>query len=111
MLHHYNYASPLSHFLSYHQLQGQDECSNGQTTPTSVCEELGAAGVDARYKSAAAVQNGKSFTIAAILGLKPDGVEQSSATDLTTAVVNLSVHQVSFISHINDSNDDLGLVL
>lgn len=93
MLHHYNYASPLSHFLSYHQLQGQDECSNGQTTPNSVCEDLGPQMAD-RFKSVNGATNGKSFTIAAILGLKPDGVEQNTATDLTTAVVNLSVHQV-----------------
>lgn len=96
MLHHYNYASPLSHFLSYHQLQEQNDCSNGQTTPNSVCEELAPQLADARYKSVNSTPNGKSFTIAAILGLKPDGSNdvQNAPTDLTTAVVNLSVHQV-----------------
>ncbi|KAF5301000.1 hypothetical protein FQR65_LT08983 [Abscondita terminalis] len=91
MLHHYNYSNPLSQFLSFHQLDEQGTSENDQTS-NSLCDEQ----IDSRYRSSTSVSSSnKSFTIAAILGLKNnDNVNdiQNSPTDLS-AVVNLSVHQ------------------
>lgn len=91
MLHHYNYSNPLSQFLSFHQLEEQANAENEQTTSNSLCEEQ----IDPRYRSSSsASSSSKSFTIAAILGLKSDNNNdiQNTPTDLS-AVVNLSVHQ------------------
>ncbi|KAF5293185.1 hypothetical protein FQA39_LY13653 [Lamprigera yunnana] len=90
MLHHYNYSNPLSQFLSFHQLEEQGTPENDQTS-NSLCDDQ----IDSRYRSSTTVpSSNKSFTIAAILGLKNDGNGdmQNSPTDLS-AVVNLSVHQ------------------
>lgn len=83
MLHHYNYSNSLSHFLSYHQL-------DDQTDPSShtLCEDLSQQ-EDPRCRSNSSASNNKSFTIAAILGLKNEN-QDDAATDLS--VVNLSVH-------------------
>ncbi|KAJ3667195.1 hypothetical protein Zmor_002596 [Zophobas morio] len=87
MLHHYNYSTSLSHFLSYHHL---DEPQLPENDPSSntLCEELSQQ-EDPRCRSNSSASNNKSFTIAAILGLK-DNPQDDSATDLS--VVNLSVH-------------------
>lgn len=99
MLHHYNYSSPLSHFL------GQFPNAGLSAEDSVPAEESSASDVSTRYPGAAtpgsAAAASKSFTIAAILGLKPDGHPaevQAAPTDLT--VVNLSVHQVSFRSNV-----------
>lgn len=86
MLHHYNYTSPLSHFLG--QYPGGLGDGDGSQTPEEPSGENGKYPVAGTSGSSAA--QGKSFTIAAILGLKDQ--EQNTAQDLT--VVNLSVHQV-----------------
>lgn len=95
MLHHYGYSTTLSHFLNYHQVDEQSETE--QTSSNSLYEDLGG-----RCKSSTEV-NGKSFTIAAILGLKSnaDGHQdvQSSATDLS--VVNLSIQDRGLVSNCN----------
>lgn len=89
MLHHYNYNNPLSQFLSFHQLEEQTSTENEQAVSKSLCEEQ----IDNRYSSSSnASSTNKSFTIAAILGLKGDNNDmQNTPTDLS-AVVNLSVH-------------------
>ncbi|XP_050515155.1 homeobox protein Hox-C4a-like [Diabrotica virgifera virgifera] len=88
MLHHYNYSTSLSHFLSYHQLEDRSNDNDHQTQ--NLCDDL-SQDEDARCRSNSSASN-KSFTIAAILGLKNDnkhlGNPVSSATDLS--VVNLS---------------------
>lgn len=81
---HYNYTTPLSFLSGY----GDDSGTMSRD------EDGGSTHEDAstRYPGGPATpggQTGKSFTIAAILGLKND----DKPTDLT--VVNLSVHQVS----------------
>ncbi|KAI4458143.1 homeobox protein emx-related [Holotrichia oblita] len=82
---HYNYSSSLSHFLSYHQLENQNVNENEHmTTNSSIIEETDGC------KSVSTVAN-KSFTIAAILGLKGDNDTKTAGSDLS--VVNLSVHQ------------------
>ncbi|EEZ98076.2 homeobox protein unplugged [Tribolium castaneum] len=83
MLHHYNYSTSLSHFLSYHHL---DEQSENEHQSGALCEEQ----EDPRCRSNSSATNNKSFTIAAILGLKNDSNQDDSAADLS--VVNLSVH-------------------
>nr|XP_023012723.1 T-cell leukemia homeobox protein 1-like [Leptinotarsa decemlineata] len=89
MLHHYNYSTSLSHFLSYHQLEEQTR-ENDQTTPT-LCDDL-TQEEDGRCRSNSSATN-KSFTIAAILGLNGDSKNIGNpSTDLS--VVNLSVHPV-----------------
>ncbi|KAJ8938363.1 hypothetical protein NQ318_004988 [Aromia moschata] len=89
MLHHYNYPTSLSHFLSYHQLDDQNASENDHTT-SSLCEDLSQED-DSRCRSNSSATNNKSFTIAAILGLKNDAKELGNAgSDLS--VVNLSVH-------------------
>lgn len=95
MLHHYNYSSTLSHFLNYHQLDEQSTSENEQTSGNSLYEELGT-----RCKNSSSEVNGKSFTIAAILGLKNNGDSgnaENSAADLS--VVNLSVHPANTVSN------------
>lgn len=85
MLHHYNYSTSLSHFLNYHQLEDQSASENDQTS-SSIYDDIGS-----RCKNTSSEVSSKSFTIAAILGLKNDRNNvQNSATDLS--VVNLSVH-------------------
>ncbi|GJQ77063.1 hypothetical protein Trydic_g23634 [Trypoxylus dichotomus] len=82
---HYNYSSSLSHFLSYHQLENQNVGETEHvTTNSSIGEDSDGC------KGASTVTN-KSFTIAAILGLKGDNDTKNSGSDLS--VVNLSVHQ------------------
>lgn len=88
MLHHYNYSTSLSQFLNYHQLEDQTSGENDAATPNSLCEEL-KQHMDTHCKETTAAAN-KSFTIAAILGLKNDQTElKSSPADLS--IVNLSV--------------------
>lgn len=83
MLHHYNYTTSLSHFLNYHQLEDQSASETDQSSP-SIYE-------DSRCKNSSTEVASKSFTIAAILGLKNDRNNgQNGAADLS--VVNLSVH-------------------
>ncbi|XP_065157083.1 homeobox protein not2-like [Atheta coriaria] len=83
MLHHYNYSTSLSHFLSYHQFDDP----NNDNDQTSTC------GDDERKN---ANQQNKSFTIAAILGLKGDHHHHHQSRqrqqDEDLNVVNLSVH-------------------
>lgn len=82
---HYNYSSSLSHFLSYHQLENQSINDNEHiTTNSSIGEETDGC------KNGSSIAN-KSFTIAAILGLKGDNDTKNTGSDLS--VVNLSVHQ------------------
>ncbi|XP_018571857.1 T-cell leukemia homeobox protein 1 [Anoplophora glabripennis] len=89
MLHHYNYPTSLSHFLSYHHLDDQNTNENDHTSG-GLCEDL-TQEEDSRCRSNSSATNNKSFTIAAILGLKNDGKDlANSASDLS--VVNLSVH-------------------
>ncbi|XP_017776175.1 PREDICTED: homeobox protein BarH-like 1b isoform X2 [Nicrophorus vespilloides] len=83
MLHHYNYSTSLSHFLSYHQFEDQTSNENDQSTASALCED------DARCKGGSVASN-KSFTIAAILGLK--GAEEKVPVGDDLNVVNLSVH-------------------
>lgn len=91
MLHHYNYSTTLSHFLNYRQME-----ENEHAPSSSICEEIGDQ-FSSKCKNQSSEINSKSFTIAAILGLKNNnnnnndpGDLQNSATDLS--VVNLSVH-------------------
>ncbi|XP_056637897.1 T-cell leukemia homeobox protein 1 [Diorhabda carinulata] len=88
MLHHYNYSTSLSHFLSYHQLEDRSNENEHQTS--NLCDDIVQEN-DIRCRSNSSASN-KSFTIAAILGLKNDnknlGSAVGSATDLS--VVNLS---------------------
>lgn len=97
MLHHYNYSTSLSHFLSYHHLEEQ-QLSENEHQSAGLCEDLSQE--DPRCRSNSSASNNKSFTIAAILGLKNDNNQDDSATDLS--VVNLSVHhpQVSSCSRL-----------
>lgn len=88
MLHHYNYSTSLSHFLSYHQLEDQQIGDNDQQA-NSLCEDLSQQD-DIRCRSNSSANNNKSFTIEAILGLKNDKIQNDSGGDLN--VVNLSVH-------------------
>ncbi|CAG9859273.1 unnamed protein product [Phyllotreta striolata] len=86
MLHHYNYSTSLSHFLSYHQLDDRPSDSEHQTQ--NLCDDLQEEDDRCRSNSSA---SSKSFTIAAILGLNNDnklGKSVHSPTDLS--VVNLS---------------------
>lgn len=71
MLHHYNYPTSLSHFLSYHHLDDQNTNENEHSTG-GLCEDL-TQEEDSRCRSNSSATNNKSFTIAAILGLKNDG--------------------------------------
>ncbi|KAJ8942675.1 hypothetical protein NQ314_009997 [Rhamnusium bicolor] len=80
MLHHYNYPTSLSHFLSYHQLDDQNTNENGHTTP-SLCEDLSQE-EDPRCRSNSSATNNKSFTIAAILGLNNDGKDIGKERDV-----------------------------
>lgn len=111
MLHHYNYTSTLSQFLSYHHQQLEEqtvaETNEHSQSSSTLCEELKQQ-IDSssRCKSAVATHNNnKSFTIAAILGLKSDSgeVDHSQASDLNS-VVNLSVH------HQTETTTDRSLV-
>lgn len=70
MLHHYNYPTSLSHFLTYHHLDDHNSEENGQTTPT-MCDDLTQED-DIRCRSNSSAHNNKSFTIAAILGLNSE---------------------------------------
>lgn len=88
MLHHYNYSTTLSQFLSYHQLEEQNVPENEHSTSSSLCDDF-KQHLDSHCKSAVVGTGNKSFTIAAILGLKNDEVKNAPA-DLS--VVNLSVH-------------------
>lgn len=82
MLHHYSYNNPLSQFLGFHhQLEDQNQSSDTdhQTQSRLICDDQ----TDSRYRTSSSTPSGgKSFTIAAILGLNSDASE----------VVNLSVH-------------------
>ncbi|XP_068910118.1 ventral anterior homeobox 1 [Tenebrio molitor] len=89
MLHHYNYSTSLSHFLSYHHLDDQQLAENEHQSSNTLCEDLSQQ-EDPRCRSNSSATNNKSFTIAAILGLKNDKSQEDSASDLS--VVNLSVH-------------------
>nr|CAH7766656.1 unnamed protein product [Callosobruchus chinensis] len=71
MLHHYNYPTSLGHFINYHQLEDTGANGNEHATPSS-CDEL-TQDDDPRCRSNSSAINNKSFTIAAILGLKGDG--------------------------------------
>nr|CAI5850104.1 unnamed protein product [Callosobruchus analis] len=71
MLHHYNYPTSLGHFINYHQLEDTTTNENEHATPSS-CDEL-TQDDDPRCRSNSSAINNKSFTIAAILGLKGDG--------------------------------------
>nr|CAI5825513.1 unnamed protein product [Callosobruchus analis] len=89
MLHHYNYPTSLGHFINYHQLEDTTTNENEHATPSS-CDEL-TQDDDPRCRSNSSAINNKSFTIAAILGLKGDGQDPNGSTqDLN--VMNLSVH-------------------
>lgn len=90
MLHHYNYSTSLSHFLSYHQLDDQQIGDNEQQGNT-LCEDLSQQD-DIRCRSNSSANNNKSFTIAAILGLKNDKIQNDSGGGGDLNVVNLSVH-------------------
>ncbi|XP_019874398.2 homeobox protein BarH-like 1b [Aethina tumida] len=90
MLHHYNYSTSLSHFLSYHQLEEQNASENDHTISSALCDELSQED-DLRCRSNSSASNNKSFTIAAILGLKNDGKDMSPALG-ELSVMNLSVH-------------------
>lgn len=86
---HYNYSAPLS-FLS--GFGGEDSSAVSRDVEDGNSRE----DLSTRYMSPGGPatpggQSSKSFTIAAILGLKND----EKPTDLT--VVNLSVHQVTFL--------------
>lgn len=87
MLHHYNYSTSLSHFLSYHQLE--EQLGDNDQQANTLCEDLSQQ-EDIRCRSNSSANNNKSFTIAAILGLKNDKSQDDSGGDLN--VVNLSVH-------------------
>ena len=80
---HYNYSTSLTHFLSYHHLEDQTANEKEQTSANSMCEEK-------EGRCSASVAGNKSFTIAAILGLKGESDSTNSTADLS--VVNLSVH-------------------
>lgn len=76
MLHHYNYSTTLSHFLNYRQMEDATSSENEHASP----------GEDQfKCKSTPSSEiNGKSFTIAAILGLNSsNGDPQNLATDLS----------------------------
>ncbi|KAJ8980091.1 hypothetical protein NQ317_008552 [Molorchus minor] len=90
MLHHYNYPTSLSHFLSYHQLDDQNTNENDHLTQ-NLCEDMSQE-EDSRCRSNSSASHNKSFTIAAILGLTNDSKDKgNSASDLNG--MNLSVHQ------------------
>lgn len=72
MLHHYNYPTSLSHFLSYHQLDEPNANESSEHTSPNLCDDL-TQEEDLRCRSNSSANNNKSFTIAAILGLKGDG--------------------------------------
>lgn len=90
MLHHYNYSTSLSHFFNYNnqQLEDSHNFSNDHDQsitpiPNTICEEFTQQEIDRSNNT----NNPKSFTIAAILGLKNE-------EDTSSNIVNLSVHQV-----------------
>lgn len=92
MLHHYNYSTTLSHFLNYRQMEDRVASESEHAPSSSICEDISDQ-FSSKCKSQSSEINGKSFTIAAILGLNNNndpGELQNSATDL--GVVNLSVH-------------------
>lgn len=70
MLHHYNYPTTLSHFLNYHHLDDQNSQENGPKTP-NMCEDFSQED-EMRCRSNSSINNNKSFTIAAILGLNSE---------------------------------------
>lgn len=93
MLHHYNYSTSLSQFLSYHQLEDQtvNDNDHNRSATTSLCESFNAQ-LESHCKNSSSASN-KSFTIAAILGLKSDNNKESMNAPTDLRVVNLSVHQ------------------
>ncbi|XP_018323208.1 homeobox protein Hox-D3 [Agrilus planipennis] len=89
MLHHYNYSTPLSQFLGFHQ---QEDNLSSDLSVTTIYDD----NISPRSKSKSPESSSnKSFTIEAILGLnnrkRYDEEEVRQPTDLS-AVVNLSVH-------------------
>lgn len=82
MLHHYSYNNHLSQFLGFHhQLEDQNQSSDidHQTSSRLTCDDQ----TESRYRTSSSIPSaGKSFTIAAILGLNTGASE----------VVNLSLH-------------------
>ncbi|CAH0558748.1 unnamed protein product [Brassicogethes aeneus] len=75
MLHHYNYSTSLSHFLSYHQLEDQNNDNESGVHATSnvpLCDELSQED-DSRCRR-----------------LKNDGKDIQSENEMS--VMNLSVH-------------------
>lgn len=95
---HYNYSTTLSHFLSYHQQLEEGSHVDPHTTSSSTtapCDELSQEAVEDPIRcrsNSSATNNNKSFTIAAILGLKNDSNQLMDNNNSTSSVVNLSVH-------------------
>ncbi|XP_022909546.1 homeobox protein HMX1 [Onthophagus taurus] len=109
---HYNYTQSLSHFLSYHQLDADQNQESDQT-----------AGNEEELKNSTVTTN-KSFTIAAILGLNNSGGGGPGAVgsggggsvggdgdfgkDGDMNVVNLSVHHHHHPGNIGERSSSMG---